>query len=139
MNLFNQLVPRLTRTLNRRDDATAPAASVNEADFGLKPAHQLKESQEAWGLTVHLPGVTKEGLELTAEDGLIRIRARRGWKQPEGWTAVYRESIDTGYALDLTHDNSVDADKIRAEFKDGILQVSLPKSESVKPRKVLID
>lgn len=137
MNLFNQIVPRLSRTLGRRDESAASAQS--ETEFTLKPAYQLKESAEAWGLTVYLPGVTKDGLDFTAEDGLLRLRARRAWKQPEGWTAVYRESVDAGYALELTHDNSVDADKIHAELKDGVLRVSLPKAESVKPRKVLIN
>jgi HSP20 family molecular chaperone IbpA len=136
MNLFTQLVPRLSRAVARSDDA---ATTANEAEFTLKPAYQLKESADAWGLTVQLPGVAKEGLDLTVEDGLIRIRGRRSWKQPEGWTAVYRESVDAGFALDLTHDNSVNADKIVAELKDGVLRVSLPKAESIKPRKVAIN
>jgi HSP20 family molecular chaperone IbpA len=136
MNLFTQLVPRLSRAVARSDDA---ATNASEAEFTLKPAYQLKESADAWGLTVQLPGVAKEGLDLTVEDGLIRIRGRRSWKQPEGWTAVYRESVDAGFALDLTHDNSVNADKIVAELKDGVLRVSLPKAESIKPRKVAIN
>jgi len=137
MNLFTQLVPRLSRAVARSDESAA--APANSGEFTLKPVYQLKESAEAWGLTVYLPGVAKDGLDLTAEDGLVRIRGRRAWKQPEGWTAVYRESVDAGYALDLAHDNSVNADKIVAELKDGVLRVSLPKAESIKPRKVAIN
>ena len=59
---FNQIVPRLARTLGHQA-GDKPAA---ESEFTVKPAHEIKETAEAWGLTVHLPGVTKEGLELTA-------------------------------------------------------------------------
>ena len=134
---FNQIVPRLARTLNR-DQAPANTAG-NEPEFTVKPAYEIKETPDAWGLTVQLPGVTKEGLEITAEDGLVSIRARRQWRQPEGWTALYRESVDAPYFLALEHDNTVNADGIHAELKDGILRVSLPKAEAAKPRKIAIN
>ena len=135
MSLFNQIVPRLSRPFARRQDGeSAPTAT----EFTLKPVYELTESPEAWGLTAHLPGVTKEGLELTAEDGRVILRGRRAWQKPEGWTAVHRESFDAPYELTLEHDNTVDADKIHAELKDGVLRVSLPKAEAVKPRKITV-
>lgn len=135
---FNQIVPRLARTLNR-EAAPATGTPAGEPEFTLKPAYEIKETAEAWGLVAHLPGVTKEGLELTAEDGLITIRGRRAWRQPEGWTALYRESVDAPYLLTLEHDNTVNADGIHAELKDGVLRVSLPKVEAAKPRKIAIN
>jgi HSP20 family protein len=71
-----------------------------------------------------------------SDDGQFRVFARRSWQQPEGWTSVYRESNDAAYELVLTHDNAIDADKIVAELRDGVLRVSLPKTEAVKPRKI---
>jgi HSP20 family protein len=132
--LFNQIVPRLSRKLARQADV-APAS---EPEFSVKPAYEIKETDEAWGLTVHLPGVVKEGLELSAEEGLITIRGRRHWRQPEDWTALYRESVDAPYELNLEHDNTVNTDSIHAELKDGVLRVSLPKAEAIKPRKIAI-
>jgi HSP20 family protein len=104
----------------------------------VKPYYGIMETLEAWGLTVHLPGVAKEGLELTAEEGLITIRGRRNWKTPAGWTAVYRESADAAFELALSHDNTVDVGKIHAELTDGVLRVSLPKAEALKPRKIAV-
>lgn len=135
MSLLNQIVPRLSRPFARQQDGQASP----EAEFSVKPAYELSENAEAWGLTAQLPGVTKDGLEVTAEDGRITIRGRRQWQKPEGWTAVYRESTDTPYELVLEHDNTVDADKIVAELKDGVLKVSLPKAEAVKPRKIAVN
>jgi HSP20 family molecular chaperone IbpA len=138
MSILNQIVPRLTRSLTRRENGEVQSANV-EPEFTLKPAYELTESKEAWGLTAHLPGVNKEGLELTAEEGRVIVRGRRAWQKPEGWTAVYRESVDAPYELVLEHDNSVDADKIHAELKDGVLRVSLPKAEALKPRKIAVN
>jgi HSP20 family protein len=134
MTLFNQLVPRLSRALSRREEN----GTATESEFTVKPVYELKESAEAWGLTVYLPGVAKDGLELSAEDNTIHIHGRRAWQKPEGWTQLYRESVDAPFALSLEHDNSVDVDKIHAELKDGVLRVSLPKAEAVKPRKIAV-
>lgn len=136
MSILNQIVPRLSRTLARRPQGETPAA---EPEFTVKPAYEITETAEAWGLTVHLPGVTKEGLELTAEEGSVKVRGHRAWRKPEGWTAIYRESVEAPYELVLAHDNTVDADKIHAELKDGVLRVSLPKAEALKPRKIAIN
>lgn len=135
MSLLNQIVPRLSRLPVRRHNGKDKAT---ENEYTVKPAYEVTETDEAWGLTAQLPGVTKEGLELTAEEGSITIRGRRDWKQPEGWTAIYRESLDAPYELTLEHDNTVDTEKIHAELKEGVLRVSLPKTEAVKPRKIAI-
>jgi HSP20 family molecular chaperone IbpA len=134
MSIFNQIVPRLSRSLGR-----TAAEGDQQAEFTLKPAYQLAETPEAWSLTTYLPGVTKEGLEVTAEEGHITIRGRRQWQKPEGWTSLYRESYDAPYALTLEHDNTVDAERIQAELKDGVLRVSLPKAEALKPRKIAVN
>lgn len=136
MTLFNQIVPRLSRALSRHEEY---GSASTEPEFTLKPVYELKENDEAWGLTVQLPGVAKDGLELSAEDGVLSIRGRRAWQKPEGWMQLYRETVDAPYALSLEHDNSVDVDKIHAELKDGVLRVSLPKAEAVKPRKIAVN
>ena len=138
MSILNQIVPRLSRSLSRQPNGDAQPAAT-QPEFTLKPAYEITENAEAWGLIAQLPGVTKEGLELTAEDGRVTVRGRRAWQRPEGWTAIYRESLDAPYELTLEHDNTVDADKIHAELKDGILRVSLPKAEAVKPRKIAVN
>jgi HSP20 family protein len=85
---------------------------------------------------VDLPGVTKKDLEITAEAESLRIVGRRSWSRPEGWTVSYRETLDETYLLELDHDNTVNADKIHAELSDGVLRLSLPKAEAIKPRRI---
>jgi len=131
MSLMQNLVPSLARSPARRDSGRSQPA-------GIKPLYEARETDEAWGLQVYLPGVAREGLDISAEEGLITIRGRRDWKAPAGWTLLYRESADAPYELVLQHDNSIDVDKIHAELKDGVLRISLPKAEAVKPRKIAV-
>jgi len=134
MSLFNSLIPSLSRQ---------PASNDNGSGSGLensvKPVYEIKETPDAFGVTVHLPGVAKDGLDITAEDGALRIVGRRAWKQPAAWTALYRESTDAPFELVLTHDNAVETEKIAAELRDGVLRVSLPKHEALKPRKIAVN
>jgi HSP20 family molecular chaperone IbpA len=134
MSLFNTLIPS-------QADKPATTGQDRPADlaYTVKPVFEIKETPEAFGATVYLPGVAKEGLEITAEEGLVRIVGRRAWKQPEGWTALHRESADAPFELVLTHENAIDVDKIAAELRDGVLRVSLPKHEALKPRKIAVN
>jgi HSP20 family molecular chaperone IbpA len=129
MSLFQTLVPSFAR---QTPATNGSADSVPTR----KPAYEIKENADTYGVTVYLPGVAKDAVELTSENGQFRIFARRAWQQPEGWTTVYRESSDAAYELVLTHENAIDADKIVAELRDGVLRVSLPKTEAIKPRKI---
>ena len=134
MSLFNALVPSLSRSPASRSESR-PA----DLERTVKPLYEVKETPDAYGVTVYLPGVTKDGLEITAEDSQVRVIGRRAWKQPEGWTALHRESDDAPFELVLGHDNAIDTDKIAAELRDGVLRVSLPKHEAVKPRKITVN
>jgi HSP20 family protein len=133
MSLFNTLIPSLTRTPAARTDSAAGNLGAT-----VKPAYETKEAADAFAVTVYLPGVTKDGLELTADDGEFRVVGRRAWQQPAEWTSLYRESSLAPFALVLTHDNFIATDKIAAELRDGVLRVSLPKHEAVKPRKIAV-
>jgi len=128
MSRLQNLVPPFARRSAARD--------ANEAT--VRPWYEIKETPEAWGLTAYLPGVAKDGLEITAEEGVITVRGRRQWKAPAGWTALYRESPEAAYELALTHDNTIDVEKIHAELVDGVLRASLPKAEAIKPRKIAV-
>lgn len=132
MSLLNHLIPSFNRTAG-----TAEANDNTDAPT-VRPVYTVNETDAAYDLTVYLPGVSRDGLELTAEADAVRVSGRRQWTAPAGWTARHRESADAHYELVLTHENEVEADKISAELKDGVLRVTLPKAESLKPRKIAV-
>jgi len=134
MSLFNTLIPTLSRQpANRQSDLSGTPSTT------IKPRFEIRESDEAWGLTVLLPGVNKEGLELTVDQSQLRVLGRRAWKAPATWTSLYRETSGEDFELVIEHENSVDAEKVHAEITDGVLRVSLPKAATLKPRKVAIN
>lgn len=134
MSLLQNILPTFNRTPAARDNN-----STETAVSAVKPRFEVKEAADAYTVTVSLPGVAKDGLEVTADEAQVRIVGRRAWQQPEGWTPLYRESANAGYELVLTHDNAIDAEKIVAELRDGVLSVTLPKAEAVKPRKIAVN
>lgn len=133
MNLINSLIPTFNRT---------PVASQGHRheDLGptTKPVHEIKQTDDAFGVTVHLPGVAKHGLEITSDAETLRIVGKRAWTRPESWTSLHRETSDATFLLELEHDNRIDADKIHAELRDGVLYLSLPKTAEIKPRRIAI-
>lgn len=131
MSLLTSIIPAFSRATAHADESKPSAPAI-------KPLYEVKETADAFGLTVQLPGVAKDGLSITAEEDTLTIRGERGWKRPAAWTSLYRESSDLAYELVLQHDNSVDLDKIHAELRDGVLRVSLPKTEARKPRKIAV-
>jgi len=131
MSLFTELIPFQGFRPARRDgDAT-------EERF-ITPAYGLKESADAYGLELFVPGVAKDGVELSVDQGELVITARRRWKTPDGWTEVFRESADAAYRLRLDLNEVVNVDAINAELEQGVLRVTLPKAEALKPRKIEI-
>ncbi len=130
MSLISTLLPS-----TRRNEAEAGAAVQAPA---VTPRYEIKENPDAFGLEVWLPGVAKDGLELTIHEGELTIVGRRTWKKPEAWTQLYRETPLADFSLTLAHDNTFDADKVHAELRDGVLRVTLPKAEALKPRKITV-
>ncbi len=134
MSLFQSLVSPFAR------GSSAPAAEATHLESvpSVRPLYEIKETADAFGLVVHLPGVAKEDLGITAEADALSIVGRRGWKRPESWTPLYRESTDAPYELVLGHDHALALERVHAELKDGVLRMALPKTDPIKPRKIAV-
>ena len=133
MSLLNTIIPSLART-----SPATPESRSSDLTHAVKPFYDITENNDAFGVTVQLPGVAKGDLEITVEESQVSIVGRRSWKQPESWTALHRETVDAPFELILAHENTIDADKVVAELHDGLLRVSLPKHEAIKPRKITV-
>lgn len=101
------------------------------------PRANIFETKDGYILEAELPGVNREGLEVTVEDGELTLSGKRSDTTPQG-NAVYRESRDFDYRRVFDLDPSIDAGKITARLEDGVLTLTLPKAESVKPRKIAV-
>lgn len=127
MSFFNSLIP-----------AANGACAGSDACPTRRPSYEITEAAGSYDLTVNLPGVAKDGLEITDEGGELTIRGKPTAALPEGRTVLHRETSDATFELVLEHSNAIDSDKIGAELKDGVLHVKLSKAESAKPRKIAV-
>lgn len=135
MSILHSFIPSTSRSARTCDDTCQTDTATAQT---LRPAYRIQENTDAFTATVHLPGVTKDGLEISADGDEITIVGKRGWKAPDSWTSVYRESANADFSLTLSHETSVNVDKIGAELRDGVLTLTLPKAEALKPRKIAV-
>jgi HSP20 family protein len=84
-----------------------------------------------------MPGVNKGGLEVTVENNELTLVGRRTENTVTA-QPVYRESRDLDYRRVFDLDPSIDTGKISAKIEHGVLTLTLPKAESVKPRKITV-
>src|SRR5712692_9972973 len=101
----------------------------------LAPAASLIEDADGYRLQIEMPGVNKEGLEVSIENNELTITGRRSLSVVEG-TLIHRESRREDYRRTFDLDPSIDADKISAKIDQGVVTLSLPKAEQVKPRRI---
>ncbi|MDQ3622106.1 MAG: Hsp20/alpha crystallin family protein [Verrucomicrobiota bacterium] len=103
----------------------------------LVPLANILETKDGYFLEAEMPGVTKDGLDVTVSSGELTIVGRRSAVTPRG-TNLYRESRDLDYRRVFELDPSIDGSKISARIEQGLLTLHLPKTEAVKPRKISV-
>jgi HSP20 family protein len=103
----------------------------------VAPEVNIYETDEGYVVQAEMPGVAKNGIEVTLENNTLTFVGRRGDEQLPG-NALYRESRNTDYRRVFELDPAVDAERITAEMRQGVLTLHLPKAERVKPRKIQI-
>jgi HSP20 family protein len=112
------------------------APAVAERAF-VAPDVNIYEKDDGYVLQAEMPGVTKDGLEITLESNTLTFVGRRHDDMVKG-DVLYRESRAADYRRVFELDPTVDSDKISAEMRQGVLTLTLPKAERVKPRKIEI-
>jgi HSP20 family protein len=87
---------------------------------------------------LELPGVSKSDLEIQAKDNMVRISGKRNITYAEG-TSVHRRERSSGvFDRTLTVPIRIDAEHIKAEYRDGVLALFIPRAESDKPRTISV-
>ena len=103
----------------------------------IAPAATVLENADGYTLEVEMPGVSKENLEMWVENNELTILGRRSMPSVEG-TLVHRESRSENFRRSFELDPSIDAAKISAKIDQGVVTLTLPKAEQVKPRKIAV-
>lgn len=104
----------------------------------VTPKVNIFETPEGYVLEAEMPGVGKDGVEITVEGTEITLTGRRRVEAGAG-ESLFRERHVVDYRRVFELDPAIDTTKVSAKMEQGILTVTLPKSERVKPRKIAVD
>ena len=117
-----------------------PARRENGAAAALwSPSVDVSETPDNFTVRAELPGMQREDIDLEVENNVLVIRGERKFeKQSDGENFHFTERSYGSFFRSFTLPKNVDSEAIKAEYKDGILTVTLPKREEVKPKKVEI-
>ena len=107
----------------------------------LIPAVDVSENDERYVVRAELPGVKKDDISVTLEDDVLHIsgETRSEHEEKEQGRVIRQERHYGKYVRSLRLASAVDEQKIKAKYKDGVLELVLPKSESVKPKQIAVE
>ncbi|MFW2440979.1 MAG: Hsp20/alpha crystallin family protein [Arenicellales bacterium] len=107
----------------------------------LIPAIDLHENDNSYTVRAEIPGVKKEDVDVTVHDGVLTINAETRYEneEKEDGRVIRQERRYGKYVRSIRLGNDVDESQVKANYKDGILELALPKVEEVKPKKISID
>jgi len=123
-------------TVAEQEEKTVQPQPGETARDYVTPGVNILETKDAYVLEAEMPGVNKDGLNISVEDNVLTLLGRRQPEPEANW--LYRESGPADYRRVFELDPSIETAKIIARIEQGILSVTLPKAEKAKPRRIAV-
>jgi HSP20 family protein len=135
MTQMAQMSPRLAHALGLH----AQQGSGRATTTAWAPALDISERKDAYLVTVELPGVEPDDLEITLEDGLLTIQGERHFAHDSTEQQFHRVERRYGaFRRSITLPAQVQAEQIEASFDNGVLQIMVPKMEEATPKRIQV-
>jgi HSP20 family protein len=139
--------PSLDRWASLRNDldtllelpSWAGSGRQSQLFSGWTPALDLYQNNDNIVAVVELPGMRKEDIEISLQDGTLIIGGERKEETSQENDATRTERFTGKFRRSITLPTRVDVNKVSATYKDGILTVTLPKAEEAKPKQIQIN
>jgi len=139
--------PSLNRWASLRDDLDTllelpfftGSGRQTQLFSGWTPALDLYQNADNVVALVELPGLRKEDIEISLQDGMLTIAGERKNESGEENGATRTERFTGKFRRSVTLPTRVDANNVNAVYKDGILTVTLPKAEEAKPKQIQVN
>ena len=108
-----------------------------ENSEGFAPRVNIHESDDNLRLTFEIPGMDKKDIKVTMVDGVLTVSGKREFSEKAESDHYHRYEISSGeFSRSFTLPDTVNADKISADYKGGLLEITLAKLEEVKPKEI---
>ncbi|PJB81311.1 MAG: molecular chaperone [Acidobacteria bacterium CG_4_9_14_3_um_filter_49_7] len=130
----------LSDRLNRMFEEMSGFNPDTELTGSWSPAVDVSESETAIEIKADLPGMTEKDIDVTVENNTLTIKGERKFENEDKRENYHRIERQYGsFYRSFQLPNTVDVTKINADFKNGILELALPKREETKPKKISIN
>jgi HSP20 family protein len=113
----------------------APAAADRERPGA---AVNLYDTAEGYWLELPLPGVQADGVDLSVQQNLLTLKARREWAPPAGAQVIWQGFGAGQWQQTFALPGEVDAERVEARLADGVLRLHLPKAQHLRPRQITV-
>lgn len=125
--------------LMRRMRSLMAFPEVGEEGFGWSPRVDLVDADGEYVVAAEMPGVPREDIEITYEDGILTLKGEKSVEKEEKQQRYHLwERSHGSFERSLTLPRMVDPDRITAEHRDGVLRIHLPKLAEARGRKIEI-
>lgn len=133
---FQDNLNKLSKFFNSTCDTDCSTLATSE----WAPRADIKETKEQFIVLLDLPGVERDAIKITMEDGILNISGERQTEVVEKKENYYRSERTMGkFSRRFSLPDSVDSNNIAAKLVNGVLEISIPKSEKSKPRTIAIE
>lgn len=119
------------REVEKKQESTVPARAY-------LPTTDIFETDQALTVVMEMPGVSKENVEVGVEDDVLTVTGRVDFAKYEGLRPLYTEYNVGNYSRSFQLSDRIEQSAIRAELRDGVITVVLPKAEKAKPRRITV-
>ena len=104
------------------------------------PSVNIRETEQAFFVEAELPGLTKKDIDITIENNILKLSGERRFEKDTNEESYHRVERSYGSFLrTFSLPSQVNAESVKASFKDGVLTIEVPKAEEAKPRKIAIN
>jgi HSP20 family protein len=132
---LEEMSDRLNRMFARPAARTNGKETMIVADW--TPTVDISETDGEYQIKAEIPDVKKEDVKVTLEDGVLTIQGERKQEKEEKGKKYHRIERSYGsFVRSFSLPDVIDEEKVKAEFKDGVLSLHLPKSEKAKPKAI---
>ncbi|ALA58506.1 Hsp20/alpha crystallin family protein [Nitrospira moscoviensis] len=132
---LEEMSDRLNRVFSRPALRTNGKENLTVADW--IPTVDISETDGEYLIKAELPEVKKEDVKVTVENGVLTLQGERRQEKEEKGKKFHRVERSYGsFVRSFTLPESVEEGGVKAEYKDGVLNLHLPKSEKVKPKAI---
>ncbi len=102
------------------------------------PRSDIYETEDQIVIVLDMPGVQKDNIEISLEKSVLTVNGYAVAEDPEGFSLARAEYEVGDYERSFRISNRIEQDKIEADYKNGVLRLSLPKAEEAKARKIAV-